>query len=138
MTALPKILIVRHADPLHFEHAAGSVHRDGPGSEWNDRPLSDKGIRAAEQLAVTLAAEGPTAIYSSPYRRAIQTVEPLADRVGMAIEIVEDLRERLLGSHLSNDWRSHMSRALEDFDYVLEGGESSRQAQRRVIRVPDG
>jgi hypothetical protein len=33
MTALPKILIVRHADPLHFEHAAGSLHRDGPGSE---------------------------------------------------------------------------------------------------------
>jgi 2,3-bisphosphoglycerate-dependent phosphoglycerate mutase len=68
----------------------------------------------------------------APYRRS-----SLADRVGIAIEIVEDLRERLLGSHLSNDWRSRMSRAWEDFDYVLEGDESSRQAQRRVIRVLD-
>jgi hypothetical protein len=47
---------VRLAEPLHFERATGSVHRDGPGSEWNDRPLSDEGIRAAEELAVTLAA----------------------------------------------------------------------------------
>jgi 2,3-bisphosphoglycerate-dependent phosphoglycerate mutase len=120
-----------------LERATGSVHRDGPGSQWNDRPLSDKGIRAAEELAVTLAAERPIAIYSSPYRRAIQTVEPLADRVGIAIQIVEDLRERLLGSHLSDGWQHHMSRAWENFDYALEGGESSREAQRRVLSVLD-
>lgn len=137
MTAAPKILLVRHAEPVHFERAAGSVYRDGPGSEWNDRPLSKEGIRAAEELAGTLAAEGATAIYSSPYRRAIQTVEPLAHRVGIAIEVVEDLRERLLGSQLSQNWQSHMSRSWENFDYALEGGESSRQAQRRVLRVLD-
>jgi formylglycine-generating enzyme required for sulfatase activity len=39
-----------------FERATGSLHRDGPGSEWNDRPLSDEGIRETEELAVTLAA----------------------------------------------------------------------------------
>jgi broad specificity phosphatase PhoE len=48
MTALPRILLVRHAEPVHFARATGS--------EWNDRPLSDKGIHAAEELAVTLAS----------------------------------------------------------------------------------
>ncbi len=83
-------------------------------------PASNGGIGAAEQPAVRLAAEAPIAIYSSPYRRALQTVEPKADRVGIAIEIVDDLRERLLGSQLSDDWERHTSRASEDFDYVLE------------------
>jgi hypothetical protein len=39
---------VRHAEPVHFARATGS--------EWNDHPLSDKEIHAAEELAVTLAS----------------------------------------------------------------------------------
>ena len=36
------------------------------------------------------------AIYSSPYPRAVQTVEPLSRRLGFEIGLVDDLRERLL------------------------------------------
>jgi 2,3-bisphosphoglycerate-dependent phosphoglycerate mutase len=134
---MPTILLVRHAEPAHFERATGTAQRDGAGSEWNDRPLSPAGIRAARELAVTLVTERPTAIYSSPYLRARQTVEPLAQHLGIAIEIVGDLRERLLAPNLNDDWQIHMRRAWHDFDYILPGGESSRQAQDRVQRVLD-
>ena len=53
-----------------------------------------KGHAAAEELVESLAALGLTAIYSSPYRRAI---EPLAARLDLPIQEVEDLRERTLG-----------------------------------------
>jgi 2,3-bisphosphoglycerate-dependent phosphoglycerate mutase len=137
MTPPFRILLVRHAEPAHFERATGTAQRDGAGSDWNDRPLSPAGILAARELAVTLVTGRPTAIYSSPYLRARQTVEPVAKHLGFAIEIVDDLRERLLAPNLNDDWQIHIRRAWQDFDYVLAGGESSRQAQDRVLRVLD-
>jgi len=131
------IVMVRHAEPVDFEGKHGVVHRSGPESEWNDRPLSVRGLRDATEMAETLCAEKPIAIYSSPYRRARQTIEPLATLAGLSIVTIDDLRERLLSPNLSDDYREHARRAWEDFDYALEGGESSREAQRRVMQVLD-
>jgi broad specificity phosphatase PhoE len=39
--------------------------------------------------------------------------------------------------NINDDWRIHMRRAWQDFDYVLAHGESSCQAQHRVLRVVD-
>ena len=67
-------MLVRHAE---------AVAPSDPRYEENDRPLADGGRReAAERLADELAAEAVAAIYSSPYPRAVQTVEPLARRMG--------------------------------------------------------
>ena len=33
------------------------------------------------------------------------------------------------------DWRAQLTRSWEDFDYAPVGGETSRQAQARVVRV---
>ena len=122
-------------EAVHFERAPGLAHRDGQRSEWNNRALSAQGLRDAQALAVRLAAESPATIYSSPYLRARQTVEPLARHLRIAITQIDDLRERLLGAELTDDWSTHMRRAWRDFDYCLGGGESSRQAQRRVLGV---
>ena len=56
------------------------------------RPLSQAGFDDARRVADILAPLRPGAIYSSPYRRAQQTVEPLAGALGMSIQVVEDLR----------------------------------------------
>ena len=120
------IVLVRHAEAM-----APSDHR----YEENDRPLADAGLREAERLADELAADAVDAIYSSPYPRAAQTVEPLARRVGIEITLVDDLRERLLSHGALPDWQEHLQRAWTDFGYALESGESSAEAQRRVIQV---
>ena len=36
-----------------------------------------------------------------------------------------------------SDWRTHLKRSWEDFDYALPHGESGRIAQARVTRVHD-
>ena len=119
-------MLVRHAE---------AVAPSDPRYEENDRPLTDAGRRDAERLAGELAAEAADAIYSSPYPRAVQTVEPFARRVGSEISLVDDLRERLLSPGALPDWREHLQRAWTDFGYALEGGESSAEAQRRVTEV---
>jgi 2,3-bisphosphoglycerate-dependent phosphoglycerate mutase len=73
-----------------------------------------------------------TRVYSSPCRRAVLTVEPLARALGLAVELREDLRERQIGAWV-DDFREYYRRQWDDFDYRLDGGESLRQAQSRNI-----
>ncbi len=57
------------------------------------RPLSKAGTAQARALAKRLAGAGITRILSSPYVRCRQTVEPLAERIGVRIEPSDTLRE---------------------------------------------
>jgi broad specificity phosphatase PhoE len=117
------IVLVRHAEPV-----AATDRR----YEQNDRPLAEPGRRDADRLADQLSAEPVAAIHSSPYPRALQTVEPLARRLRTEVGLVDDLRERLLSPGALPDWRERLQRSWSDFGYRLAGGESSADAQRRV------
>jgi 2,3-bisphosphoglycerate-dependent phosphoglycerate mutase len=122
------VMLVRHAEPV------------SPGTAGFDeftRPLTAKGIRDAQLLSERHASTVIDAAYSSPYLRARQTIEPLARAHGLAIETIDDLRERLLSAAELPDWRSHLKRSWDDFDYAAAGGESGRVAQARVMRVLD-
>jgi 2,3-bisphosphoglycerate-dependent phosphoglycerate mutase len=131
------ILLIRHAEPIPI----GSE-----GVADDDRPLTDAGRLAAEELAAELDDFVITAIYSSPYARSIETVAALARRRGIEIQVLADLRERRLTNELVADWHSTLERAWTDPDFAAGGGESGRVAQRRAIgtldllrsRHPDG
>jgi ribonuclease H / adenosylcobalamin/alpha-ribazole phosphatase len=56
-------------------------------------PLNDAGLQEAERLAAALAMVPLRAIHSSPRRRARETAEPMALRVGKSVSIVEALDE---------------------------------------------
>ena len=120
------IVLVRHAE---------AVAPSDPRYEQNDRPLAGGGHREAQRLSDQLAAEAVAAIYSSPYPRAVQTVEPLARLLGLEISLVDDLRERLLSRGALPDWREQLQRSWTDFGYARTDGESSAEAQRRVSGV---
>jgi 2,3-bisphosphoglycerate-dependent phosphoglycerate mutase len=122
------VLLIRHAEPV----APGTA-----GFDEFTRPLTAKGIHDAERLAELHAAARIDAAYSSPYLRARQTIEPLVRARGLAIETVDDLRERMLSASELPDWRAHLRRSWEDFDYAAPGGESGRDAQSRVVRALD-
>jgi 2,3-bisphosphoglycerate-dependent phosphoglycerate mutase len=83
-------------------------------------------------LADRLRTEPIAGLYSSPYPRALQTIEPLAAALAVPVTVVPDLRERLLHPGPLPDWLEHCRRGWGDFDLALPGGESSRTAQRRV------
>ena len=99
------------------------------------RGLSEAGRRESQRVADLLEGHDVAAIISSPYARAIQTVQPLADRLGMTIEIDPDLRERHLSSGPLDDFNASLEATWRDFFLALPGGESSAAAQARVSRA---
>lgn len=122
------VLLVRHAEAV-------PVGTDG--FDEAARPLTDAGRAAADELAAELDDYGLTAIYSSPYVRAVETVRSLGLRRGLEIQVLDDLRERTLSLEPSDDWRATLERAWVDPDFVVPGGESGRDAQRRAIGILD-
>jgi 2,3-bisphosphoglycerate-dependent phosphoglycerate mutase len=122
------VLLVRHAEPVAF---------DTPGILDDERPLTDAGRAAAEELAAELDGFAVTAIYSSPYARALETVTVLARRRGMEVHLLTDLRERRLAEAQMDDWREQLEAAWTDPELVLPGGESGAAAQRRAVGILD-
>jgi probable phosphoglycerate mutase len=66
--------------------------RSEPG-EGSDPDLSEEGIEQAKRLPDALARSPLTRLVSSPQRRAIQTAQPVADALGLAIDIDDRLAE---------------------------------------------
>jgi 8-oxo-(d)GTP phosphatase len=71
-----EVLLVRHG-------LAGSKAR-WKGDD-RDRPLSPKGVHQAQWLAGVLVPLAPTRIFSSPYLRCRQSVEPTAEKLGLPV-----------------------------------------------------
>jgi len=80
------------ADLYLVRHAKAGERRLWQGDDL-DRPLSPKGWKQADLLATRLLALGVSDLYSSPYVRCAQTLEPLADRLERPIEIDQRLSE---------------------------------------------
>lgn len=63
------------------------------GSRWDGpdalRPLTDDGLRHAKRIGASLARNRPDRLLSSPFLRCRQTLEPLAQRLGLAVETRE-------------------------------------------------
>jgi len=103
----------------------------------NERPLTSAGSVAAAQLATHLGNEPVTAVYSSPYRRAVETVQPIASVHGLPVQVLEDLRERRLsGSSLAEPaFLEALHRARSDPAFALPGGESTDDVRDRALRA---
>lgn len=76
LSRIGRWFLVRHA-------AAG--HRGAWEGDDRLRPLSPKGERQAAALAERLASVGVDRVLSSPHLRCRQTVEPLAERLGIDV-----------------------------------------------------
>src|ERR1700760_4470369 len=111
------LILVRHAQSA-----------PDPALAERDWPLSEKGCQQAADLAPVLTELGVDALASSPFIRAIDTLRPYAEQVGLTIAIDEDLRERALGGWMPDiaDVEAAVRRMHADLDFKLEGGETGR------------
>ena len=83
------LLLVRHA------WAGDRYEWEGDDRE---RPLDKRGRRQAKELPERLRPYPIEAILSSPARRCIETVEPLANERGLEIEVRDELSEERQGT----------------------------------------
>ena len=125
-----EIVLVRHAEATAVGTPPWDINDD-------ERPLTEKGLRDADELAFELDPYHFNAVYSSPYTRSMQTVAPTAARRSLEVQTLDDLRERRLTTELGKEWAQTLARAWADPDFAPPGGESGREAQRRGLRALD-
>lgn len=93
---------------LVIRHGTAGIKSRYKGDDRN-RPLDKRGRAQAESLAGQLMAFGATDIYSADRARCVQTVEPLAQELGVKISIEPSLTEEAYAS----DPQSAYSRMLD-------------------------
>lgn len=96
------------------------------------RPLSEKGIEDTRRVTKALIDKNITSIYSSPFKRAVDTIKDFAENTGLEIKTDDNFCERKVGAWVE-DFKAFSLKQWEDFDFKLDGGESLRQVQERNI-----
>ena len=116
------IYLVRHAHSVYSPDELG-------------RPLSQKGIKDAERITYLLKDAAIEKVISSPYKRAVQTVDGIASQFQLDIEIMDDLKERKLSEYSVPDFQETMDKVWGNPHFALVGGESNMVAQERGVRA---
>jgi 2,3-bisphosphoglycerate-dependent phosphoglycerate mutase len=115
---------------IYFVRHAHSVYTP----EELERPLSEKGARDAMRVTDLLKDKNIDAICSSPYKRAVETVEGIASIHKLKIDIYEDMKERTLSGEPVEDFSQAIGKVWREPHFSFPGGESNLQAQKRGVR----
>ena len=124
MNRITTITLVRHAqaDAAALDPAA--------------RPLTEAGRADARRLAETLRRDGVTALYSSDYARARDTLAPAAEALGLSLTVDPDLREWRAGAPPKDrPFFDHARECWAHPDFCRGGGESFEGLTGRMRRA---
>jgi broad specificity phosphatase PhoE len=106
---------------------------------WLDVPLDALGRRQAQSVAERLAGAGVRRVISSDILRARQTAEPLAQILGIEVELDERIREigngewtGLLPAEIAGRWPEMWDRYITGTDVERPGGEQWADVRARV------
>jgi probable phosphoglycerate mutase len=107
-----ELLLIRHALPVRIEGEEGTAADPG---------LAEVGHDQARALADYLAGEKLDVLYVSPLRRALQTAEPVAAKLGLETIIDEELAEFDRHSHFYIPIEELRELKDERWDDLVEG-----------------
>jgi 2,3-bisphosphoglycerate-dependent phosphoglycerate mutase len=132
MSRTTEFIVVRHGETAWNAEGRIQGHLDSP--------LNEEGLAQALLVGDRLTRDPFSHLYSSDLGRALQTVQPIADRSGRRVLTDERLRERklgvfqgLTGAECERRFPEHYARfRARDPDHVIPGGESIRQLYERV------
>lgn len=115
-----KIYVIRHCEA------------EGQPSESS---LTKRGYKQAIELAKFFSNIKIDRIITSPFVRAIQSIEPLVENTKIEVEIESRLSERILSVKDLPDWLEKLKATFSNMDLKFEGGESSKEATCRIVSV---
>jgi 2,3-bisphosphoglycerate-dependent phosphoglycerate mutase len=107
-------------------------------AQWvkdEQRPLSCRGRRDAQRVADLLQSYPIEAIYTSPFRRARETIAPLATRIALPVFTDPLLQERRLGASPGMGLLEAVEATWKDPSFAHPGGEPNAAAQQRGMTV---
>lgn len=131
-----RLLLVRHGQTSGNLRGALDTALPGP-------PLTELGQEQARALAERLGGEPIVAVYASQATRAQQTAAPLAEALGLEVQVIEGVKEVAAG-----DLEDHTSResielymktvrrwTLGELDARIPGGESGAEVRARMLNA---
>lgn len=114
---------------IYFVRHAHSVYTP----EELKRPLSERGVKDAERVTEILSKEKINRVISSPYKRAIETVEGVASLLNQVVELEDGFKERKLAEISVDNFEESVLKMWNDFNFSFVGGESGYMAQQRGV-----
>lgn len=115
-------------------------HCQATGQE-PDAELTAEGHRQAEALTDFFSDIEIGHVISSPFTRAIQSIEHLVATRELPIQIDDRLAERVLSTQDMPDWMDKLKQSFSDPDLKFNGGESAKEAVERgaaaLAEAPD-
>lgn len=97
--------------------------------------MSERGKEDARQVTELFTSVKIGAVISSPYPRAVETVQGIADQKGLKVFIEKDFKERKLSGQPIADFQKAVEKTWADFDFRWPGGESNNEARRRGVQA---
>ena len=132
---MTKILLIRHGES---SHNLGKIY-----TGQTDAPLSELGERQAEAVSrYVLEHYDVDVVCSSDLQRAVNTVRPLADALGLEVETYRGLRELDVGLWAGRSHKELMILFPENYQSFqadmahgrCDGGESYAELYARAVR----
>ncbi|EIV91333.1 histidine phosphatase family protein [Frankia sp. QA3] len=118
-------------DLILVRHAVSVAPVPGGHDEFR-RPLTERGREQAGALVAFLGDCGASIVLSSPYLRAIQTIEPTARALGLPVQRRDELREWRSGLAPRSDWQAHYERSWADPETGIGTGETLAELATRA------
>jgi 8-oxo-dGTP diphosphatase len=107
----------------------------GPGDE---RPLTELGKRQSERLTHELAAGGPVAaLYSSPALRCRESMEPMAKRFGVPVQVASGFKDTS-GYKAPVGWERGDGKGPDPLGGAASAGSAYAALQKIRSALPDG
>ncbi|BCC54290.1 MULTISPECIES: histidine phosphatase family protein [Bacillus cereus group] len=116
-------------------------HGESPKLDGGERTrgLTEKGSLDVHKVTDILKTEGIDTFISSPYKRAVLTIEKTANLYEREILIYENLKECIFssGDQVISDKEVYplVQKMFSNPGYALAEGESYADCQRRVVKV---
>jgi probable phosphoglycerate mutase len=126
---MARLILIRHG-----ESVANLERR----FTWDaHEPLTPAGREQARARGEAIRGSfSPTALYSSPFRRALETAEEIGLVLGLAPLVVDELREQDFGIFKGQPYADFYGRypagGVERWDLRPDGGEMLREVARRA------
>lgn len=126
-----RLILIRHGET--DKNLNKSLHAVN-----DEQALNLTGREQIEATVDRLKELSPSKIYSSTEKRAVESAQILAQRLGIPMEKIDGVQERNFGIFTGESW-SEIKKILapmtleEKYDYVPEEGESWRAFETRLI-----
>lgn len=119
-----KVWFVRHAEA------------DSAVADPVSRGLTEKGLADRQTVCDFLMKQGITSLFSSPYRRAVETLLPFSEKTGLTIQTDMDFSEFHAGKIAPEGaFFGYVEKCFADPRLAQPGGESFHMLQKRQIKI---